>query len=292
VESELGKGSTFYTEIPTVYIGERVSAQDVAGLPAPEFHRAPVLILEDNSETALLFETYLRHSEFQPIVTGDVGQAEAWVARHTPAAVLADIYLGEDLVWGFMTSVRDRFPTVPMIVTSAHDEAQLALAKGASTFLPKPVDRETLTRELRRLTSNTGTRRLLLVDDNEVSRYIVRELLDRPWLDITEAGNGSEAIRLIDEQTPDAVILDLLMPDLSGLQVLRRLRERASTGTLPVLIYTSKVLSENERTELESLGAKLVRKEDVSTRLSAQPFFDWLAGEGLSPEARVPEENV
>jgi CheY-like chemotaxis protein len=179
-----------------------------------------------------------------------------------------------------------------MILTSAHDEAQQALAKGASLFLHKPVDGDTLTRELRRLTSHTGTRRLLLVDDNEVSRYIVRELLDRPWLDIAEAGNGSEAIRLIDEHTPDAVILDLLMPDIGGLQVLRRLRERAATEDLPVLIYTSKVLSKSEKAELESLGAKLVRKEDVSTRLSAQPFFDWLASEGLAPEAGVSEKNA
>ncbi len=290
-ESEEGKGSTFYTEIPTVYVGELVARENIASLPAPEFHRAPVLVLEDNPETALLLESYLRHSEFQPIVTGDVAQAEVWIARHTPAAVVADVYLGEDLVWEFMVNVRDKFPTVPVIVTSAHDEAQQALAKGASQFLLKPVERETLMRELRRLTAHTGTRRLLLVDDNEVSRYIVRELLDRPWLDISEARNGSEAIRIIQEDTPDAVILDLLMPDIGGLQVLRRLREQASTEALPVLIYTSKVLSDNEKAELEFLGAKLVRKEDVSARLSAQPFLDWLANEGLSP-SKVPEQNV
>jgi signal transduction histidine kinase/CheY-like chemotaxis protein len=290
--SEVGRGSTFYTELPIVYVGESLAEQEAASLPAPEFHRAPVLILEDNPETASLLESYLRHSEFQPIVTHDVAQAEVWITRHVPAAVVADVYLAEDLVWGFMVNVRDKFPAVPVIITSAHDEAQPAYARGASLFLPKPLDRETLIRELRRLTTQAGTRRLLLVDDNEVSRYIVRELLDRPWLDVTEAGNGSEALRLIKEQAPDAVILDLLMPDMSGLDVLRRLREQTSTDKLPVLIYTSKVLTENEKQDLEALGAKLLRKEDVSTRLSGRPFLDWLASEGLSLEDKAAEHNA
>ena len=86
-------------------------------------------------------------------MTGDLAQAEVWIARHTPAAIVADVYLGNDLVWGFMAIVRDWFPTVPIILTSAHDESQQALDKGASVFLPKPLERETLLRELRRLTA-------------------------------------------------------------------------------------------------------------------------------------------
>jgi CheY-like chemotaxis protein len=141
------------------------------------------------------------------------------------------------------------------------------------------------------LTSQTGTRRLLLVDDNEVSRYILRELLDRPWLDLSEAKNGTEALALIQGNTPHAVILDLLMPDMSGMEVLRTLRSRSETENLPVLIYTSKVLTADERSQIESLRAKIVRKEDISTRLSAQPFFDWLTSAGVAPEAGVSQLN-
>lgn len=292
LESEVGVGSAFYTELPMAYKGESPPIDGVALAPAPDFHRAPVMILEDNPETAAVFESYLRHSEFQPVILGEVALAEVWVARHTPVAVLADIYMGEEPIWGFIASLRDKLPTIPILLTSAHDESQRAMAKGVNVFLQKPVARDVLLRELRQLTGRTGLRRLLLVDDNEVSRYIVRELLDRPWLDITEANNGTEALRLIRQDLPDAVILDMLMPDISGMDVLRHLRENPSTQMLPVLVYTSKVLSDAEKQQLEQLGTSVIRKEDVSSRLSAQPFLDWLDRTGLSPQEHVSEQNA
>lgn len=291
-DSKVGVGSTFFAEIPMVYTGESAATGLTGAAPLLDFHRAPVLIIEDSPETAAVLESYLRHSEFQPIVFTDVVKAETWIARHTPAAVLADIYMGDEPIWGFMSNLRDRMPTVPVIVTSAHDESQRAMAKGATVFLMKPVSRDVLLRELRQLTGKAGLRKLLIVDDNEVSRYIVRELLDRPWLDIVEASNGGEAIQKIRRDLPDAVILDLLMPDISGMEVLRQLRDDPSTEALPVLIYTSKQLSEAEKANLRKLGSTLLRKEEVATRLSAQPFLDWLGGAGVTPREPVTEQNA
>jgi signal transduction histidine kinase/DNA-binding response OmpR family regulator len=284
LESELGKGSTFFVRIPGIYVGESMQRDDSTPLPAPEFHRAPVLFLEDDEATAHRFESYLRNSEFQPILALTVSQAEIWVARHTPAAVVADVYIGDDQSWGFIARMRERAPGVPLIVTSAYGDPETAMARGANIFMAKPVDADMLLEELRRLTTQTGTRRLLIVDDNEVSRYILRDLLNQPWLEIREASNGTEAMKSMNESLPDAVILDLLMPDMSGFEILRQLRARPATESLPVLIYTSKVLSDVEKAQLESLRTRVVRKEDVTTRLSAQPFLDWVKSVGLGPE--------
>ena len=292
LESQPGTGSRFYVAVPMSYSGEAVQPEDAANLPAPEFHRAPVLYLEDNPETAHVFESYLRATEFQPIRASSVAQAEAWIKRHTPAAVVSDIYLGEDTAWEFLSRVRQRLPRLPMIATSIYDESRTAAEKGADFFLPKPLERETLLRELRRLTAQTGTRRLLIVDDNDVSRYILRELLQLPWLDISEAGNGTQALAAIRDNLPDCLILDLLMPDIGGIEILRQLRANPATESLPVLIYTSKSLSEPERALLESWSARVVRKEDVSTRLSPQPFLDWLTGAGLSPAHSLSDTNA
>jgi CheY-like chemotaxis protein len=283
LESELGKGSKFFVRIPAVYVGE-LSRPDETNMPAaPEFHRAPVLILEDDEETARRLEFYLRDTEFQAILASSVAQSEVWTARHTPVAVVADVYLGDDQSWGFISRLRERLPELPIIVTSVPDEAQFALARGGTVFLPKPIAPEAFVQELRRLTSNVGTCQILLVDDNEVARYILRDLLSLPWLDIREASSGTEAISMLNEKLPDAIILDLLMPDISGFEILRQLRTDQATRQLPVLIYTSKVLSEAERALLDSWEARIVRKEDISTRLSAQPFFDWIRSVGLAP---------
>jgi signal transduction histidine kinase/DNA-binding response OmpR family regulator len=292
LESELGRGSTFFVRLPAVYVGEAAQQGDSAMPPAPDFHRTPVLFLEDSEETAHLFESYLRDSEFQPILTSTVAQSEVWTARHTPAAVVADIYIGDDQSWGFITRLRERLPELPIIVTSVHNESQAAIARGGSKFLQKPVERDILIRELRSLTANTGTRRVLLVDDNEVARYILRDLLDQPWLDIREVASGTEALSLLNEKLPDALILDLLMPDISGFEILRQLRSQAATKSLPVLIYTSKVLSETEKTQLASWHARIIRKEEITTRLSAQPFLDWIRTVGLAPDDAGGRHNA
>ncbi|HEY1895838.1 MAG TPA: ATP-binding protein [Terracidiphilus sp.] len=292
LESEEGKGSTFFAQIPAVYVGEAMSSELATELAAPEFHRSPVLFVEDNLETAHLLESYLRNSEFQPILASSVGQAEAWTSRNKPAIVVSDIYIGDDLAWGFLARTRKKWPDLPLIVTSIFEESRAAMDAGADLFLPKPVMPEVLLGELRRLTSQFGTKRLLLVDDNDVARYILRELLDQPWLQVEEASNGTAASARLKENIPDAMILDLLMPDISGFEILRQVRAEKTTENLPVLIYTSKPLSENERAQLESMRARIIRKEEVSTRLSAQPFMDWLRAAGLAPEPINREQNV
>jgi CheY-like chemotaxis protein len=292
LESESGKGSTFYVQIPAVYVGEAARPDIATELPAPEFHRSPVLFLEDNLETARTLEMQVRSSEFQPILAASIAQAEVWTSRHKPAAVVSDIYIGDELAWGFLTRLREKWPDLPLIVTSIYEESQAALGAGADLFLPKPMDQTILLRELRRLTAQFGTRKLLLVDDNDVARYILRELLNQPWLEILEASNGTEATTRLNESAPDGMILDLLMPDISGFEILRKVRAEKATENLPVLIYTSKPLTEPERAQLESLRARIIRKEDVSTRLSAQPFLDWLKSSGLSPESASWEQNA
>jgi len=292
LESELGKGSTFFVSLPAVYVGEATQQDDFVMPAAPEFHRTPILFLEDNAETANIMESYLRESEFQAILSPTVAQSEVWTSRHTPAAVIADVYLGDEKSWGFIARLRERLPELPIIATSVHDESANAISYGANLFLPKPIEREILLRELRRFTAQTGTKRILLVDDNEVARYILRDLLDQPWLYIREASSGSEALSMLGEGLPDALILDLLMPDVSGFEILRQLRAQEATSALPVLIYTSKILSDSEKAQLNSWHAKIIRKEDVSTRLSAKPFLDWIKSVGLATEVDVREHNV
>ena len=235
LESELGKGSTFFVRITRCLYWRGESGRTTQNMPpAPEFHRTPVLILEDDEETAHVFESYLRNTEFQAILASTVAQSEVWTARHTPAAVVADIYIGDDQSWGFIARLRERLPELPIIVTSVHNEPQNSLWRAEQAcFCPSPLRSMYLVRELRRLTSNIGTRQVMLVDDNEVARYILRDLLDQPWLDIREASSGTEAMSLLNEKLPDAVILDLLMPDISGFEILRQLRMKQATQGLP-----------------------------------------------------------
>lgn len=282
--SEPGKGSEFYVSIPVVYVGEAISTEVADVPPPPDFHRAPVLILVDDIEAAHQFEPYLRDTEFQPILAASLAQAEVWASRHCPVAVLTDVSSEDEPTWNFMRRLRDRWPDLPWISTGTSEKAYASKEEGPDVFVAKPLETDKMLLELRRVTSQTGIRRILLVDDNEVARYILRDLLDQPWLAIREVSSGAQALSTIAEAMPDGIILDLLMPDISGFEVLRRLRKQKETYKIPVLVYTSKVLSESEKAELDSWHVPVVRKEDVTSRLSVRPFIEWAKTVGLTPD--------
>ncbi len=292
LESEPDRGSTFFVQIPAVYAGDAALAEVEPSLPVPEFHRIPVLFIEDHLETANSLESFVKDSEFQPVLAATVAQAEQWTATHKPSIVVSDTHLGEDTAWDFLGRLRQKWPDVPIIVTSIYEQSQLAREAGANAFLPKPFDQRLLLAELRRLNPGSAKKHLLLVDDNDVARYILRELLAQPWLEIREASNGTQALEHLRESLPDGLILDLLMPGLSGFQVLEQLRASQATQNLPVLIYSSKTLTERERALLESLRARIIPKEEVSSSLSVQPFMDWLKSSGLTPDLPARASNA
>lgn len=283
VESELGRGSTFFSEFPAVYRGE---AESPGELQAREFNRPPVLLIEDTAEAYASLEPFFRDSEFQLVHMDTLDRAQRWLSLHTPAAVVANLYLQGSLIGGFLRSYKRNFKgdkkAPPIIAVSAYDDSPLAALNGGDVFFKKPYDSHILLREIRRLTEKVPPKRLLLVDDNDISRYILRQLLDQPWLALAEVRNGEDCLRAIADEQPDAIILDLKMPGMDGLQVLETLRAKEITRAMPVIVYTSKVLSESERQRIEQLHATLLSKNDVATTLAPERVLRALATVGIS----------
>lgn len=290
VESEPGRGSSFFARIPILYRGEsdapELSSED---MPSVEFHRAAVLLIDDNAESFTFLESQLRNTEYQLIHMETLDRAQQWLERHKPVAVIADIYLDGLPSWDFLKLFKssEAGRSTPVIAISMYDDGSKAISSGVELFLKKPVERSVLLRELRRLTRHERPRRLLLVDNNEISLYILRELLDRPWLELLEARRGLEAIEIINREHPDAVILDLIMPDFDGFQVLEHLRSHQETRSLPVIVYTSKELNVGEREQIANLASGVIKKEDVSSTLAPELLLNCLANVGISGPRRV-----
>src|SRR5947209_2997494 len=284
VESELGQGSSFCAEIPLVYRGEADVSEAATDIPSPEFSRSPVLLVEENPETFAIWEPYFRKSEFQLIHVQTLDRAQQWLDRHAPEAIITGIPRERSRTLAFIKSLKqeDSTGSIPVLATSMYEEGSSALSYGADIFLKKPLDPAMLVHELRRITGKQRPRRLLLVDDNDLALYILRELLDRPWLDLIEAHNGREAIEIIHRERPDAVILDLLMPEMNGFEVLEHLRSQEETRDLPVLVHTSKTLSSHERKQLELLAAGVLPKGEIASTLAPELILNSLAQVGIS----------
>jgi signal transduction histidine kinase/CheY-like chemotaxis protein len=280
VKSEPGRGSSFFVELPIVYKGEADVAGSREEMPAPEFSRPTVLLIAPDAQTFSLIDPVFKTSEFQLIHVESLERAETWMQRHRPRAVVLDISELGNPGWDFLRffpKQEDAAEEVPIIVVTAPLDSTRALDSGATLAVSKPLDAASLLQDVRRVTRQEKPKKLLLVDDNDLSLYILRELLDRPWLNLVEAHNGQEALDMIDREQPDAVILDLVMPGMGGFEVLQKLRAQEQTRRLPVIVYTSKVLTGEEKKRLTDLAAGLIAKSDVTTSLSPESLLSSLA---------------
>jgi CheY-like chemotaxis protein/two-component sensor histidine kinase len=277
VESALGAGSVFTAVIPLIHadaVPQRIWEVDPT--------RIPVLVVEDRAETVLLYEKYLVAAGYQVLIARTVREARDAIAAVRPQAIVLDIVLrGEEEAWGLLVELKRGRDTrdVPIVVASSVDDERKALALGADAYFAKPVDRVGLVRTVRRLLQRVGPRRVLLVDDDEISRYVLRQHLIASDQIVVEACSGAEALRLVQLERPDVVCLDLGMPGLDGFEVLRLLKGDPSTQTIPVVIVTSRELTDGERATLCELGAAVVSKRAVS-RESALAMVADAVGEG------------
>ncbi len=289
VESELGKGSNFYAVIPIHYGDSSREDTPEQGTVALLPGKVPVLIVEDNPETAFIYRNYLQKTDFQPIMVVSVEQARRALTGLQPAAIVLDVYLGGQDSSEYIRELRKSADTenVPVIVISVMDEARKALSYGADKFLRKPVDQEVFCSALYKLAGRRERKKVLLVDDNEVSRYVLREKLSTWNFHILEARGGREALTVIDRESPDLVFLDLLMPDMGGLQVLEELRASPRSRSIPVIIHSSKTLDIQEEQVVRSATVGVFPKRSLHENFAAQELQDLLLKANVLPLARM-----
>ncbi len=279
LESAPGQGSVFSVTVPRLYRSTR-EAVDWSKQWEIEPGRLPVLIIEDDSADAFAIERMLAPSRYQPIIAHTVAEAREALALHRPAVVLLDIMLEGEETWRFLIDLRQQDATadLPVVVLSSTSEESKAINLGADDYLGKPVDTEQLLRLLDRMTGHSSLVRVLLVDDEEVSRYLVRQLLPRGLYEINEAATGTEGLALLRNDPPDIVLLDLNMPGMDGFQFLERLNAVADT---PAIVLTSMILDGGQRRRLGQ-AAKILSKSDLSSSMLVAAIGDVLGPAGMA----------
>ena len=263
VTSELGVGSTFTATIPRVFPGVAESAGNIE-IPSFTPQQVSVLLVEDNRETAFLLESYLRRSEFGVVQAHSLEEARLVLAQLRPAAVILDVMMEGEPSWDLLTELQTQYsPPIPVLVVSVTGETQKAFSLGANGFLQKPVAPEVLLHQLREITYRAARCKVLVVDDDEISRYLLRSLLPGSQYEVMEASGGRGGLEVARRELPDIVFLDLRMPDFDGFEVLRELREDARTQHVPVVIHSSYTIRSADREKLNYPGVSVFPKEFV-----------------------------
>jgi len=181
-----------------------------------------------------------------------------------PTAISLDVFLPDMLGWTVLNHLKQDPATrhIPVQMLTLDEDRQHGLARGAFAFVTKPTTTEDLEQALARIKTYAAPRRkrLLLVEDNPAEQLSIRELLGHDDIDVLVTATGSEALRLVENEPFDCAVLDLRLPDMSGFDILERLRGISSARDLPVVVFTGKELSPDEEARLHTLARSVVVK--------------------------------
>jgi signal transduction histidine kinase/CheY-like chemotaxis protein len=248
-------GSTFWFTMPVA-----VSAVANVELPVQEEEKdvmGPlVLVVEDDPKAAELLVHYLRSAGYRTELAKDGEQALEKAKRLQPVAITLDVLLPRLDGWDVLTQLKQDNKTahIPVVVVSVLDERSRGRALGAADYFVKPVNRDALIARLQRYTFTSQVKqrevKVLLVDDDPEALDVMANMLEPLDFTIIRAESGEEGIRLARQRTPDLVILDLLMPGLSGFEVVKVLKADLYTRAIPVLVVTAKDMDEQDKAAL------------------------------------------
>src|SRR4029077_13993323 len=205
------------------------------------------LIVEDDPHYARLLCDLARDKGFKVLVASRGAEAMSLARAFHPTAISLDVFLPDMLGWTVLNHLKQDSATrhIPVQMLTLDEDKRHGLARGAFAFVTKPTSPEGLDAALDRIKEYVAPRRkrLFVVEDNPAEQLSIRELLDYDDIDVTVVSTGVDALKAINEQPFDCVVLDLRLPDMSGFEVLNRLRDSPALHDLPVVVFTGKDLS-------------------------------------------------
>lgn len=262
VESEVGKGSTFYMALPIA--GPPLPEEEVEELPEPEeAGQRVILCVEDDEGVITLFRRYLSNQGYQIVGLTDSLVAVERARELKPYAITLDVMMPGKDGWQVIQELKSDPETsnIPVIMCTIVGEEEYGLSLGAADYLLKPILEHDLLAALNHLDREAGYHLVLVVDDQQEDRKLLRRILEsQEGYEVIEASGGQEAIQLIQQTPPHIIILDLMMPNVDGFAVLEAIKTNKDTRSIPIIVVTAKELTQDEQEALESGVEALLQK--------------------------------
>jgi signal transduction histidine kinase/CheY-like chemotaxis protein len=272
VESELGRGSTFTMRLPRIMgrVQDVAAAQDgSARSPSAASLDAPLILVVDDDQTVReVIKRFLERVGYA-VVTASGGQEGLRLARNLrPAAITLDVMMPDLDGWTVLTAIKGdpELASIPVILMTIVDEKNRGYSLGAYEYLVKPINRDKLAEVLRNVCGSVGGH-VLVIDDDDTVRRGMRLALEPAGWKVTDAENGQIALDRLAATRPDAIILDLMMPEMDGFEFLEELRRRAEWRDIPVVVVTGRDLTEEDRSRLNGAVERIIQKIDRDTML-------------------------
>ncbi len=293
LSSAPGKGSTFTLFLPQTYVGpaspsitvrhepyQRPSSMlQIANVNVSEHHAevieddraslqpgdAVLLVVEDDTHYARILCDLSRDKGFKVLIAHRGADALALAREFRPTAISLDVFLPDMLGWTVLNHLKQDSATrhIPVQMLTLDEDWHHGLSRGAFAFVTKPTTTEGLEAAIVRIKDYASPRRkqLLVVEDEPAQQLSIEALLGHDDIDVTVVDTGAEALDAVNRQTYDCLVLDLRLPDMSGFEVLERLRDTPALNELPVVVFTGKDLSPEEDARLHTLARSVIVKD-------------------------------
>jgi signal transduction histidine kinase/DNA-binding response OmpR family regulator len=256
MESELGAGSTFSFAIPLL----PGPAEPVEPVPAAS---GSILVVEDDHRSAGLLRVYLETAGYSVAIARDGVEGLELARSLEPAAVILDVLLPRLNGWEVLAELKGDPATsaIPVVIVSMIDEHGAGFALGAADYLVKPVARESLLDALSRsVAPRRNPRTLVAIDDDPVDLDLLEAILVPEGWEVLRATGGEEGVRMVRRVRPAVVVLDLLMPDLDGFEVVERLRADPLVAGVPIVVLTGKDMTRADHDRLNGQISYIAQK--------------------------------
>jgi CheY-like chemotaxis protein/signal transduction histidine kinase len=280
-ESVVGEGSTFRVILPEAQAGDQLAETlQVQDLTTDEIEAAIaeqaevgdksalVLSIDDDPNALELLQLVLKKEGYR-LTTARSGGAGLKLAKTLkPDIVTLDVKMPDMDGWDVLAALKANPETreIPVVMLTIIDEATRGYALGAAEYLMKPIERDTLLTSLSRVTGEKRRPSILLVEDDESTRAMVRQMLDGHCAELSEAGDGEEGLQRLAESRPDVILLDLLMPKMDGFEFLEALRADESNLDIPVIVVTAKDLTAEDHERLGGAVSRVLEKNALGGR--------------------------
>lgn len=287
-ESTHGEGSTFTLELPLGLSAleprpeqaaslERKTGKDIV---SDSSLSRTVLVIDDELEVRQLMNQFLTSSGYEVIMAADGQEGLRLAKQIRPFAITLDVLMPEMDGWETLKLLKADPTTtqIPVVMLSVIADNETGVALGADGHLVKPVDKNALYGELEKIggscqplarDTNLSARaerpKILVVEDNETAALQICTILEGLDYEVRLASGGAEGLESVKQSVPDAMVLDLMMPDVDGFEVLETIRSTSETEQLPVLVLTAKALTTQDRARLKNNHIhQLIQKGSVN----------------------------
>jgi PAS domain S-box-containing protein len=270
--SEAGKGTTFTVRLPAVQRAQPDTAVSAGekrseGPQVTEPEHAPiVLVVDDDPNARELLRRHLERRGYAVRVAANGEEAMQLARTLQPDVVTLDVLMPQMDGWAVLSAMKEDavLAKIPVIMVTIVDNQSIAFSLGAADYLIKPIDRDRLVRALEKCCPRGAPRHVLIVEDDAPTSELMARALRQIDCTVTQAENGRAGLERLNEALPDAILLDLMMPEMDGFEFIAQVRAETRWRHIPVIVVTAKTLTAEDLARLNGQVQHLVHKGEYS----------------------------